>query len=230
VMISLMESPQGLTLGLLAMAGLFAAICAADRRWRSELYLCFALAAALALHVSFAHPTFPQYYMFAVPFLSILSSAGLFEMSSRQGSRSLWAAVALTTLVCAGLAKRLYDETRNDFFWRDMEAVARMVDQVTPTQATLLASEEHVYFLTRRPPPPGMEVEDSHGIPLPPADAALLHLVARDELRKRMETGFFHTVEICDEDPERIQALGLNRIYAHSDVIEPCYVFWQPLH
>ena len=94
----------------------------------------------------------------------------------------------------------------------------------------ILTSEEHVYFLTRPLPPPGMEVEDSHGIPSPPADAALLHLVSRDELRKRMETGFFHTVEICDEDPERIQALGLSRIYAHSDVIEPCYVFWQSLH
>lgn len=230
VMISLMESPQGLTLGLLAMAGLFAAIRTDDRRWRTALYLCFALAAALAIHVSFARPTFPQYYMFAVPFLSILSSAGLFEVSSRLGSRPLWAAVALTTLVCAGLAKRVYDEARNDFFWRDMEAVARMVDQVTPAQATLLASEEHVYFLTRRPPPPGMEVEDSHGIPLPPADAALLHLVPRDELRKRMETGFFHTVEICDEAQEKIQALGLSRLYARSAVMEPCYVFWQPLH
>ena len=66
VVISSMESPQGLTLGLLAMAGLFAATRAADRRWRTGLYLCFGLAAALAIHVSLAHPTFPQYYMFAV--------------------------------------------------------------------------------------------------------------------------------------------------------------------
>jgi len=224
VFISVLESPQALTLGVLAAFGLFRA---PRSQWRNELYLCLLLATTLALHVSFARPTFPQYYLFTVPFLSILACSGLYEVGSRLGGRPLLSALALAAFVCFCLAKRLYDEARNDFLWRDMEAVARQVEQVTPHQATLLASDEHVYFLTRRPPPSGMEVEDSHGIPVPPADATLLHLVPRAELRKRMEAGTFDTVEICDDDPERVQELGLSRIYARSAVIDSCYVFWE---
>ena len=228
VMASWVDSPQALTLGLLAAAGLFlTARDARNRRWRAELHLCLWLAAALGVYVSCAHPTFAQYYIFAAPFLAIAASAGLYEVGSRLGSRPLWSVVAVATLVSGGLAKRLYEEGRDDFFWRDMEAVARKVEEVTPRHAALLASEEHVYFLTRHPPPPGMEVEDSHSISLPPADAALLHLAPRDELRKRTEAGEFDTVEICEEDQERVQALGLGRIYARSVEITPCYVFWQ---
>ena len=228
VLISWVDYPQALVLGLLAAAGLLGASRnARARRWRSELYLCLWLAAALAVYVSCAHPTFPQYYLLAVPFLSVVAAAGLWELSLRLGSRPLWAVLAVAALVCGGLAKRLYEEGRDDFFWRDMEKVARQVEQVTPRDGALLASEEHVYFLTRHRPPSGMEVEDSHRISLPPADAALFHLVFRDELRKRMEAGAFDTVEICEEDGDRVRELGLERIYARSVEIAPCYVFWE---
>ena len=166
VLISCVDSPQALTLGFLAAAGLFGASTnARARRWRSELYLCVWLAAALAVYVSCAHPTFPQYYLFAVPFLGIVAATGLWELSLRLGSRPLWAVLAVTSLVCGGLAKRLYEEGRDDFFWRDMEKVARQVEQVTPRDAALLASEEHVYFLTRHRPPSGMECNAPHSFP-----------------------------------------------------------------
>jgi hypothetical protein len=190
------------------------------------LYLCFWLAAALAVYVSCACPTFPQYYLLAVPFLSVVASAGLWELSLRLGSRPLWAVLAVVALVCGGLAKRLYEKGRDDF-WRDMEKVARQVEQVTPRNAALLASDEHMYFLTRHRPPSGMEEEDSHGTSLPPGDAALFHLVFRDELRKRMEAGAFDTVEICEEDTGIVRELGLERIYARTVEIAPCYVFWE---
>src|SRR5450432_2864420 len=229
VMVSWIDSPQVLSLVLLAATGLLSgARNASDRRWRAELFLCFWLAAALIIHISCAHPTFPQYYLLAVPFLGILACTGLYEAASRLDirKRPLWPVVALTALVCSGLAKRLYEEGRDDFFWRDMEKVARKVEDVTPRQAALLAYEEHVYFLTRRIPPSGMEVEDSHGLKLPPAEAALLHVVPRDELRKRIEAGMFDTVQTCEEDEDTIQALGLRRLYARSAVIAPCSVFW----
>jgi hypothetical protein len=229
VMVSWIDSPQALILGLLAAGGLFHAVRAArDGQWRAELCLCFWLAAALALHVSCARPTFPQYYLFALPFLSILACAGLYEVGTRlsRRQRPLGPVIAVIALVCGGLASRLYVEARDDFFWRDMEEVARKVDSVTPRNAALLASEEHVYFLTRRTPPPGMEVEDSHGVPLPLAEARLLHLVPRDELRKQVEAGVFDTVEICEDDPESAEVADLARIYSRSVTITPCHVFW----
>ncbi|HLK48595.1 MAG TPA: hypothetical protein VKT49_10700 [Bryobacteraceae bacterium] len=228
VVFSLFESPQGLALGFLGAAGFFWGARRPNAlRWRHELRLCFCLVTALAVHVSLARPTFPQYYLFTVPFLAIAACAGLYGLSSRLGGRPLWTVIAVAAVICGGLAKRLYDEARNDFFWRDMEAVARQVEAVTPRSASLLASEEHIYFLTRRPPPPGMEVEDSHGIPAPPADAALLHLVSRDQLRKQMEAGMFDTVEVCEEDPDRVHELGLEQIYARHAVILPCYIYWE---
>ena len=232
VMASWIDSPQALVLGLLAAGGLFCAVHrSSHRRWRAELFLCFWLAAALALHVSFARPTFAQYYLFTTPFLSILASAGLYEAGARLfgPERPFWPVATATALVCGGLASRLYLEARDDFFWRDMEEVARKVDSVTPPQGTLWASEEHVYFLTRRTPPPGMEVDDSHGVQVPPAEAALLHLVSRDELSKQIEAGMFDTAEICVDDPDSAEMADLARIYARSATITPCHVFWDRL-
>ena len=218
VIFAWIDSPQVLILGSLAAAGL--------HRWRREFALCFWLAAALAIHVSFALPTFPPYYLFTVPFLAILAAAGLHEVCQRLDSPR-WPVVAVAALVTAGLATRLYEEGRDDFFWAGMEAVARKVDEVTPRQAALLSDEEHVYFLTRRPPPSGMELEDSHKLKLPPAEAALMHVVPREELHRRIEAGVFDTVALCEEDKDSVQALGLPRLYARSAVIEPCRVFWE---
>jgi hypothetical protein len=229
VFLSLLESPQAIALVLLAAYGLWRGSGgAADSRWREQSYLCVGMGAALAIHVSFARPTFAPYYVLAVPFFAILAAAGLYEAGSRLGARRrpVCSVLALAMLFTGVLAKRLYDEGRNDFFWRDMEAVARQVEAVTPPGAPLLAYEEHVYFLTRRAPPPGMEVEDSHGIRLPARETALFHLLPREELRKRIQAGVFDTIEICEDEPDRVPALGLERLYAHSASIEPCRVFW----
>jgi len=107
---------------------------------------------ALGINVSIAHPTFETYFVLTVPFLGILAAVGLFEISTRLGpqSRPFWPVLILTALLCLGLAKALY-EKRDDLTWPDLEKVAGKVDQVTPPQARLLA-DEHIYFLTRRPP------------------------------------------------------------------------------
>ena len=52
---------------------------------REQLYLCFGMGAALAMHVSFARPTFAPYYVLAVPLFAVLAAAGLYEAGSAIG-------------------------------------------------------------------------------------------------------------------------------------------------
>ena len=54
---------------------------------RGEFYLCGWLALAVGLFISTAHPTFQQYYLFTVPFLSILSALGLSRSRRRWARR-----------------------------------------------------------------------------------------------------------------------------------------------
>jgi hypothetical protein len=228
VITSFVNSAQALILGFLAVAGLLFTIKGqSERGWRQELYLCGWLAVALGLNGAIAHPTFEMYFILMVPFLGILASVGLYEVSSRLAthSRPFWPVVVLTVLLCLGLAKKLY-ERRDDYSWHDLEEVAREVDQVTPPQAPLLA-DEHIYFLTRRTPASGAEFSDSQKLNLPAAVAASLHIVPRTELAKRVQAGMFSTVETCnDEDDDRFRVLGLPEVYARKAVVHDCSIFW----
>jgi len=127
-------------------------------------------------------------------------------------------------LLSLGLAKGLYEE-REDFTWQDFEEIAQKVDQVTPPDALLLA-DEHVYFLTRRPPPSGMELRDSHKLELPAALADSMHIVPQSELDRRIKAGVFTTVEACSFSDEKIEALGLARLYSQKAEIADCSIFW----
>lgn len=229
LLISWIDSSHGLILGLLALAGLvFTVKNKADRRWRAELYLCFWLTIAIAIDLSIAHPTFVQYFVLLVPFLGVLASAGLYEIASRLDTRHrpFWPLLVLTILLCLGLAKSIHDRS-DEYTWRDLEEVAKKVDEVTPANMPLLA-EEHCYFLTRRRPPFGMEFADSQKVvTLPPAFAASLHILPRTELAKRVQEGTFSTVQTCnDDDDERFQVLGVPPLYRQKDVIHGCTIFW----
>lgn len=138
--------------------------------------------------------------------------------------RPFWPVIAYGVLLCLGLAKSLYEE-RDDITWHDFEQVASKVDQVTPPNVPLLA-DEHVYFLTRRTPPSGMELRDSHKLELPAALAASMHIVTGSELDRQIKAGVFSTVETCTFSDEKIAALGLARLYAKKAEIEDCTVFW----
>jgi 4-amino-4-deoxy-L-arabinose transferase-like glycosyltransferase len=246
VVTSWIQSTPALLLGLLAAAGVLFTVKSAkdaarssrqDRRWREDLYLCCWLAVALALYISTAHPTFERYFLLMVPFLAILASVGLYEIASRPErlyppldtrSRTFWPVVVLSALLCLGLARALY-ESRDDYSWRDLEDVASKVDQVTPPQAPLLA-DEHIYFLTRRTPPSGMEFPDSQKLNLPPAVAASLHIVPRAEFAKRVQARLFSTVETCtDDDDERIRIINLPQVYSQVAVVQSCRIFWDAL-
>jgi hypothetical protein len=228
VLVSWIDSSQALLLGLLAAAGLlFIAFRSQwDRPRRSEFYLCGWLALALWAQISSVHPNFPQYFILLVPFLSILAAVGLYSVASQMYNpdRPFWPVLIFGALLSLGLAKSFYEE-RDDVTWHDFEEIATKVDQVTPVGAPLLA-DEHVYFLTRRPPPSGMELRDSHKLELPPALADSMHIVSGTELDRRIKAGVFSTVETCTFTDEKIAALGLAHLYSQKAEIEDCTVFW----
>jgi hypothetical protein len=227
VMAAWLDSSQAFLLGLLAVGGLL--FVARRSQWRheqrAEFYLCGWLAAALIVHIASGHPNFERYYLFAVPFLGILASAGLYAAGSRlvAPDRPFWPVAVVSILVCLGLAKSLYDE-REDFNWRDVEAIARKVNEVTPPQAALLA-DELTYFVSRHGPPSGMELADSHKLDFPAGRAAELHVISRAELERRIQAGAFDTVETWDT-ADRIAALGLPRLYTHRVEVAEANLFW----
>jgi hypothetical protein len=228
LMAAWIDSSQALLLGLLSAAGLLFIVFRSqwDRPRRAEFYLCGWLALAMWAHISTVHPNFPQYFILLVPFLSIPASVGLYSIGSQlyYPDRPSWPVLIYGVLLSLGLAKGLYEE-REDFTWQDFEEIAQKVDQVTPPKALLLA-DEHVYFLTRRPPPSGMELRDSHKLELPAALADSMHIVPQSELDRRIKAGVFSTVEACSFSDEKIEALGLARLYSQKAEIADCSIFW----
>jgi hypothetical protein len=137
--------------------------------------------------------------------------------------RPFWPVFVYAFLLSFALAKSVSEEI-NDFSWVDFEEIARQVERVTPPQGSLLADEQ-VYFLTRRTPPSGMELGDSHKLELPVALAELVHIVNGRELDRRVRAGVYDTVETCD-DEAKMQARGLLQLYSRSIEISSCTVFW----
>ena len=227
VMLSWIDSSQALLLLLLAATGLLYVWQRQPwgRRQRAEFYLCGWLAAALALHISRAHPNFERYYLFTVPFLAILACAGLYTVGSRMTApdRPFWPAAILCLLVCLGLGKLFYDN-REDYVWKEAEEIGKKIDEVTPPGGLILA-DELTYFVTRRPPPSGLELADSHKFNLAPATMAEEHLISAQELERRTKAGVYDTVESWDEE-DRIKALGLPQMYKNRQQVHEANIFW----
>ena len=220
------DSPQALVLGILAAAGLWFITRRSgwDLARRREFYLCCWLSLAIALYVSTAHPTFTQYYLFAIPFLAILSAVGLFAASAQLGmKRPLWPTLSICLLVCLGLAKEIY-ERRDDRSWQDMETIARKVVEVTSAGASLSA-DEHIYFLTHRTPPLGNEYISSHKLRLPPALSEFVHIVPQPEIDRRIAAGDYATVQTCEDD-DWIKERKLAELYRQKAELAECAVFW----
>jgi hypothetical protein len=227
VLISWIDSSQALTLGLLAVGGLlFIAKCTSwDRAVRAEFLLCGWLALAIGVELFTAHPTFQRYFLLIVPFLAVPAVAGLYAASSvvDDSVRPLWPALALGLLTFFSLARATWQDL-DSFTWPELEQVAAKTDQVAPRGAPIWA-DELVYFLTRRPPPPGMEFAYAHKIEMPEAEAAELRILPNSVLMRQLAAGAFSAVETCDDD-EKIAPLGLPRLYAKEAKVEECAVFW----
>lgn len=227
-----LNSTQALLMGLLTIAGVWFLTRRNDwdRARRAEFYLCGWLAAALAAYIATAHPTFERYFVFAVPFVSVIAAVGLYAAGSRLVSptRPFWPAFVVTLLVVLALGKGLFDD-RDSVVWKDYERIAAKVDEVTPRNGVLFA-DELVYFLLKRTPPSGMEFSYSHKLPLSPVQEAALHIVSFDELKSEIKAGKFDTVETCDDD--KIDALGLPKLFPHRADVGDCSIFWgkAPVH
>ena len=227
VLLSWLNSAQALLLGLIGIAGvLFVRFQSSwSKTERAEFYLCGWLALALGFHVSSAHPTFQRYYVFTMPFVVILVAAGMYFLTTRLwADRPFWPVFALILIFSLELAKGLQDRDTN-LHWPDLEHIAAKVDQVTPPNGVIL-SDEQVYFITRRPPPTGMELADSHKLEFPMARATPLHLLPESEVIKQVKAGRFNTVVNCDKN-YRLTDADLTKLYAnHEEFYDTCNVFW----
>ena len=160
-----MNSPQALILMSLAILGVVFIMRRSgwERARKAEYYLCAWIAPAEALYLCTPHPTFRRYFLFTVPFLSILAVAGLFGIARKMGAADRpWRPVLTTALVFfISFGRSFYDDDWDSFGWSDMEEIAQKVKEVTPPDATLWADEQ-IFFLLKRPVPDGMETADSH--------------------------------------------------------------------
>jgi hypothetical protein len=224
---SWINSSRVLMLVLLGIWGLWYVIKHAgwERLERAEIYLCAALAIVQAGYLSTIRPTFPQYFLLAVPFLGLLASLGYcFAISRLNPSGGLWQSLGvLALLLLLMLSREIYDD-RNDLNWYDFEKVAAKVAQVTPPGKAFLA-DEHVYFLTRRLPPPGMEYEDSHKLKLPVDLLAQMHIVGRAQLDGWIKSGLFSSIETDEE--EKLEELGVSKLYKQKEKVVDSTIYWE---
>lgn len=221
------DFPQGIILGLLALAGLLFVHFRSgwDRQSRGEFYLCACLAIVLTLHISSAHPTFARYYLLTTPFLSYLAAAGLYWVGTqlKDAEQPGLPVTVVCLLMSLSLAKALYD-TRDDYGWSDLEKLAAQVEKVTPPGKTLYANE-HIYFLLHRMPPSGHELRDSHKLEFPPDRAALLHLIPQSVIDKQIQAGKFDTIASCEDDDWN-DARHLGDLYGMEADVGDCAVYW----
>jgi hypothetical protein len=209
-----LNSTQALLVGALALVGVRRVF--GNSEWGAEFRLAAWLSLGLGLFNALAHPTFARYFVFLIPFVSILAMVGLRAIGSR---RLAVAAAALMALSCA----RALFEDRDAATWKSYENVARKVAEVTPPGATLYA-EEPVYFLLHRTPPTGLEFSYTRNLQLPAEREKLLHVVSQTEFKQQIAAGRFATVQSCKDD--LIDYYDLSSVFPHQADVEDCSVFW----
>jgi len=222
------NSAQGLSLALLAAAGLWFLLRQSDwpRERRQEIYLSLWLAVGLSAELATAHPTFERYFLVMVPFVAIPAIVGLYAVGVRLAGpyRPLRAAYLLMIVLTLGLGRGLFDDS-DSYVWADTEKIARRVDQITPRGAVYWA-DELIYFLMHRLPPDGMEFSYAHEIDeMPAAQAAMLHIINASELRRRTAAGEYKTVAAC-YDTENTDAAKVPDLYSKKDTVKDCTIYW----
>ncbi len=222
-------STQSLVVMGLAVIGVTQAP-ALEEPERAELYLAAALAVGLGLLAAASHPVFEQYFVLALPFLTILAALGFYSLGSR-----LWPAspVSVTVGVVALFSLHLY-QYRGSVYpcWQQIEETAQAINAVAPPTADIYSDYEAVYFAAHRLPPPGLENRFAPVLRLPPAAAALFHVVPQPLINDRLSSGRFAAALILAGDAS-IDSLGLQRVYRKQKEIT-CYrrrhyLFWDPV-
>ena len=114
---------------------------------KREFSLCAGLAVTVGVYLSLVRPTLERYYLFTIPFLSILALAGLSAAALKlyRADRPWLPVVPMALLLGFGLAKSLYDE-RDNLAWSDLEQTARKVSELITPQQALFADEASVFW------------------------------------------------------------------------------------
>jgi hypothetical protein len=220
------NSSPDLLLVLLAVAGFFfIRKNGFDAPRLAEFRLCLWLPLAFGAQNLLAHPTFPMYFVFMIPFLTVLAVVGFYAVAERleyTGSPQAAAMVlAGITVVC--LCTSIYENY--SYTWPELEEVANKVKQVTPKDAQLWAPE-HIYFLSRWPVPTGMEHANAHKLQLSPVESGVLHVLPKAEVDRQIKAGAFFTAVVCEDD-DQVNAMKEWKVYSQTAVIQDCTVFWQ---
>jgi hypothetical protein len=222
-----MDSAQILLPALLAGMGLLFA--AQEHAWearrRAEVYLCAWLAAGLGVWVALVRPTFPQYFVLLVPFLSVPAAVGVRALAEKIGpaAHPLWPAAGVATLFALGLGKWAY-ESRPDsgFQWKYYEDIASVVNRVAPPDVPVFSTEDCIYFAARRLPPAGLENPDFR---LPAGLAAKARMEPVSGLEASVAAGRFGAVAIWSGDGW-VNSLALPSRYARYETVHGYEIFW----
>ena len=191
---------------------------------RREYYLCAWLAGASTLYISTAHPTFQRYFVFVIPFASVLAAAGLYWAGSRLSSpdRPLGPSLIVSAILALSLGRGIFGD-RDSVMWKDYEEIAKKIKQITPPGGIVYADEQ-VYFLNKWPPPSGMEFSYSHKLDLPKDQEALYHVISESELNEQVKKGKYAVVESCNDD--RIDDMKLNDLFSKKTDNGDCSTYW----
>jgi hypothetical protein len=210
---------------MLAAAGLIFLARASgwERARRAEYYLSAWMAVTMGAEIASAHPTFTWYFLLIVPFLAIPAAVGIYAVGARlyRPDRPRWPVGVVAALVLLTWGRAMLDDV-DAWSWHDMETLARKVDEVAPRNTTLWA-DEHVYFLTHRPAPEGMEFAPAHKLDIPMSQAAPLHILPGPELARRVKAGAYSVVANCDDDI--IKRYDLNDLYRKKTEVSTCTIF-----
>ena len=191
---------------------------------RAEFRLCLWLPLAFAAQNLFAHPTFPMYFVFMIPFLTVLAVVGFYAVAERLEYTGSPQAVAMVLVGIATVCLTNSIFENYSYTWPELEEVANKVKQVTPNDSALWAPE-HIYFLSRWPVPAGMEHSNAHKLQLSPAESAVLHILPKAEVDRQIKAGAFFTAVVC-EDEDQVNALKEWKVYSQNAEIQDCTVFW----
>jgi len=194
---------------------------------RAEFHLCAWIVLAVAIQNVSAHPTFPQYFIFAVPFLAVLACAGMYALLCRLNlaERGWSMAAVLACFMLLALGRNMF-QGRDSESWQNLAKIAAKLDEVAPRNA-LVAGQEPFYLLTAREVPYGMEFEFAHKLDLGPERNKLFHIVPRAELDRQLKAGRFSADAICD-DADQIDNVNKLGAFAKRYDSGDCTVFWQP--
>jgi hypothetical protein len=226
VLSSWINSGEVLCMGILGVAGIYFVVrnSAWPRDFKASFYLCAWLTLGFILYISTAHPTFERYYMFAVPFASVIGSVGLCFLSVRLSPsvRTLWPALIVIGFMTLVTGRSLFED-RDSTVWKDYDQISAKILQITPPGSPFYADEQ-VYFITKREPPAGLNFSYAEKLQLTPAQEALYHTVSERELNQQVSEGKFATVETCKD--ERIDDMNLPRLFKNKVDIADCSIFW----